>query len=283
MQILQFIIKLLGVTVLLLLVETRSPAQTQTPEELYKRLQDSMVSKGGQPASYDFSWVTPQIRAELIQYIHTASSLPESDFIPPKQALLYLDDPATVEEEIYAYRKADGAGSLGGPPEAILPYLIEDLTHASSENHIPLGVSLMDASLFCCFRTIIDWPGFPPETKKWADDLSSKLQFYYRIGPDSVANRLMREWWEHNKEAVLSRQYDKATWLPPASEQVPDGPMASGPWASPQPQPTQPPSPTPAPQVQPAIDTSIPVSIYGIIVLSLAAIVGLWYFLRSKK
>jgi hypothetical protein len=255
MQAQHILLKLFCASLFFPLLETKSLAQSQTPEELYVHLENTIVVNGNSP-HYDFSWVTPEIRAELIQYAYTTSSntLPNPQFITSKDALLMLGDPATVQEAVNAYRKADGAESLGGPPESILPYLIDDLTHASSEDHIPLGYSLMDKSLMCSFAVISSWPAFPAATRAWAADSYHKIGLYYLLGPNTNANRMMRKWWEHNKEAILSRQYDKATWLPPASEEVPDGPLATAPSASSQLNPTQ---PTPAPQVQPAIDTSI--------------------------
>lgn len=227
-------------TLFSLLMETTN--QAQTPEELYKRLEDSMVCKGGQPTSYDFSWVTPQIRAELIQYASTTSigNLSKPQFITPREALLYLGESSTIKEQMNNYRKADGKENIWGPPD-LLPYLVDDLIHASSENHVgvPGSYSLMDTSLLGSFEIIYQWTPFPAATRSWAGDTYRKIGLYYRLGPDSNANRLLRDWWKHNKEAILSRRYDQAAWLPPASEEVSDGPMASLPAVSSKSKPAQ--------------------------------------------
>jgi hypothetical protein len=108
----------------------------------------------------------------------------------------------------------------------------------------------MDQSVKSAYNIIAGWSAFPTATRDWAQRMGFNFPLH-GIGSNAPENRLLRKWWEHNKEAILSRQYDKATWLPPASEEVP---LATAPSASSQLNPTQ---PTPAPQVQPAIDTSV--------------------------
>jgi hypothetical protein len=140
----------------------------------------------------------------------------------------------------------------------------------------------MDKSTAMMYQILTIYPSFPAETRQWARKEMALAQMN-EGGANSEANQLMRQWWEHNKDAVLSRQYDKATWLPSASEEIPVRPTDTSPAASSQPTPTQPPPPTHASEVQPDSETGIPWWIYAVIVLSLGLIVGLWYFLRSKK
>jgi len=182
--------------------------------DLYKRLEDSITRNNSNHAYRDFSWITPQIRSELIQYAYSRSNDPSmKEIVPTKEALFWLGDTATIEEKIKAYHKTDGAQDIIGPPD-ILPYLVADLTSAPFENHNPLGYSPMDKSLVCCLQTIAQWPAFPAETRKWAQGL--RANFGVRgIGPTAPENSLVREWWEHNKSAVLARNYADATWLPP--------------------------------------------------------------------
>jgi hypothetical protein len=231
------------------------------------------------------SWITPEIRAQLIQYASTADThdLPKPQFITPQDALYMLGDKATVEARIRTYHKADGAQDIGGPPD-VLPYLIGDLTQASTENHtgVPGHYSLMDTSVIDIYGIIAQWPAFPAETRKWAGDMQYNFMSYaYGYGPNSLANRLMREWWEHNKEAVLSRQYDKATWLPPQNEksQTQNPVQASTPPAETKASS----SPTLTSQAHASTETSVPLRLYAIIVLTVGALAGLWYFLRAKK
>ena len=192
----------------------------QTVESEYVRLENCMVSRGNEPTSYDFSWVTPRIRADLIRYASTTKSddLPKPQFISPDEARFYLGDPDIIQAHVKAYRLADGGENMWGPPD-VLPYLMDDLVHASSTDHIGVvgRYSLMDTSLISSCVIIYQWTPFPEKTRSFAADLSQNLLFY-KLGPTSKGNLLMREWWEHNKEAVQSRRYNEANWVPSADE-----------------------------------------------------------------
>jgi hypothetical protein len=264
---------------LFILLSAASISYGDAQSDLYHRLEDTISIHTGQPY-LDFSWMSPNDRTELIQYINAnQNNLPDRQFIRPDEALFWLGDPTVVQEHVDSYRKADGGDDIGGPPD-VLPYLVDDLTHASSINHIgvPWKHSLMDTSVINAYSIIAQWPAFPVATRAWAQRTRYNFPIY-GSGPTATANSMMREWWEHNKDAVLSRQYDKATWLPPVSEEIPGRPMAASPAASSQPTPNQ--TSSSSALTQP--DLSIPLWIYGVIVLSLGSIGGAWYFLRSKK
>jgi hypothetical protein len=55
--------------------------------------------------------------------------------------------------------------------------------------------------LFC----IVESPEFPAKTQGWVRSLDGRDEW-------TAAN----QWWIHNKEAVLAKRYQDATWLPPA-------------------------------------------------------------------
>ena len=191
------------------------PSLGDEKSDLYKRFENSL-STGTKQVLHDFSWMTPQMRTELIEYANAKIHDPaKTDFVPPKEVLFWLGDTNVLKERVEAYRKADGATNIEGPPD-VLPYLIDDLSHASSENHIgvPGKLSLMDTSVVSAYDIINQWPAFPAATRAWAQRLGYNFGIY-GSGPNARENRLLREWWEHNKVAVLSGQYSNATWLPP--------------------------------------------------------------------
>jgi hypothetical protein len=184
--------------------------------DLYKRFEHSLTVNGSDHAWHDFTWMTSQMRTELIQYAYSRiNDQTMKVFVQPKEILYWLGDVPTIEEEIKAYRKADGARDIVGPPD-VLPYLIDDLTHASSENHmgVPGKFSLMDTSVINAFVIIDQWPAFPSATHDWAQRTCVRFGVH-GSGPNALENRLLREWWDHNKNAILARRYADAMWLPP--------------------------------------------------------------------
>jgi hypothetical protein len=59
---------------------------------------------------------------------------------------------------------------------------------------------------------------FPAETRKWADRVLIIIGTEPINSGYEVAVPQFKLWWEHNKAAVLAKQYNKANWLPAVSE-----------------------------------------------------------------
>ena len=65
--------------------------------------------------------------------------------------------------------------------------------------------SFQDRALHFALQIIKRSTRFPPAARAWVSALHSMP-----VDPDAQ----FKDWWEHNKEAVLAKQYEKATWIP---------------------------------------------------------------------
>jgi len=125
----------------------------------------------------------------------------------------------------------------------------------------------------------------PFSQKRTCQSLAKKIEYRARttmigLGSDGSAVKSIRLWWEHNKEAVLSRQYAKATWLPSASEQVSDNPIVIKANSSHRSDPLNPASASVLPP-RPSTNPSLPSWIYAVAICGLGLIGGLWYRFRK--
>ncbi len=206
--------RILFLTILLFLSLSRLEAQNieNEAQKFQQSFQGSLV---------DLTWLDDQARSELTSYYNSRQNIPVPNWqLSADDALYWLGDPTEIQKGVDEYNQKDGASMLTGPPD-ILPYLIDDVTNGNFTRHtLSKPHSLMDQSVISACWVIRHWAGFPKETREWAGDMGSKffLYYYYGIGPKSKANKMMREWWFHNRDAVLARKYSEATWLPPEEE-----------------------------------------------------------------
>jgi hypothetical protein len=193
----------------------------------------SAIGSTDYPQNADMSWVTPELTQSLI--IEAKSNLHNSDPLKggmANMALIELGDPSTIESYMADYHH----GKLSVMPSIqLLPYLIDDLYHGSTQidamapnSDVTAGPSLMDNSTVTMYKIVALYPSFRPEIRAWAK--REMATGFSNEGPNSEANQLMRMWWEHNKEAVLTHEYGKVNWLPTpdqeAAEHAKDKPLA---------------------------------------------------------
>jgi len=236
----------------------------------------------------DLSWITSEQRKILIQQARNDLNSPiESVKTSAKDQLTTLDDEAMLQQLANESKAGNGLSEyilLNYGNEIALKYLTDAIyngsSKASGEGDV-MGISEMDAAVLGAFRIIIRSKSFPEETRKWA----KKIEYRARttmigLGSDGSAVKSIRLWWEHNKEAVLSRQYAKATWLPSASEQVSDNPIVIKANSSHRSDPLNPASASVLPP-RPSTNPSLPSWIYAVAICGLGLIGGLWYRFRK--
>ncbi len=135
---------------------------------------------------------------------------------------------------------------------ALLPYLMDDVYHGSTADRsggdlvIP---SIRDQSSTFAVWTIESGKLLPAATRAWADSLHTLNQEWWtpNTPPETAGPAIiqLKAWWEHNKEAILAKQYDKATWLPPATLGMNTPAAATPAVIAPTPAPSKPPEPPP--------------------------------------
>ena len=105
-------------------------------------------------------------------------------------------------------------GSIRDSSEVVLPYLMSDIYIGSAESR-PGGsdtprASIIDTSTIMILEIIIRSERFSKATRVWCTSVYEAC----KTSGIATATPQLKAWWEHNKAAVLAKQYDKATWLP---------------------------------------------------------------------
>lgn len=128
------------------------------------------------------------------------------------ELLVRLKDDETIRDLVNKYHsdpsKEEGFLRLGANSE-IIPFVAPDLSlpkDAGKQFFGDVGVpATRDWAASLILWCIVNSPEFPAKTQAWA----------HTDGRDdwSKAN----QWWTHNKDAVLAKRYQDATWLPPAT------------------------------------------------------------------
>jgi hypothetical protein len=180
--------------------------------------------------AFDASSIPPESRPVVVQRIHEILNGPN----------VSADTRYTYNYKLAQLGDADGfrglletfhgrGGDIGGigvegqlgdfANETLLPLIIPDVFDPSTEwvsngtdvSRAPISYRAAKIALQCLMNS----DKFSARTRQWAHEMVSPM----RSEPNYSRNRardLMRQWWEHNKAAVLAKQYDKATWLPPS-------------------------------------------------------------------
>lgn len=182
-------------------------------EALYRRYKDS-VFNGEAYLRYDQRWVTPEMRDALIAKARQLADDPDPKTrLTAQSILIRLGDEASLQAVMDRFHKGDY-----GIPEsdALLPYLVNEI-YTGETGIVRDHMSPMDIALKEMYNIIGHYASFPEKTREWA--LSTRHLLSFDRGPGCPANQLMRLWWEHNKDAVIAKQYANATWTPSAEEQ----------------------------------------------------------------
>jgi hypothetical protein len=85
--------------------------------------------------------------------------------------------------------------------------------HLRAQEHDTLALTSRDRAVHSAMARIIYWREFPAETREWARIVLNSTLDEEATGYVAAPGQF-KAWWEHNKEAVLAKDYAKATWLP---------------------------------------------------------------------
>lgn len=188
-------------------------------DSLYKQYTTNILS-GDFDERYDQRWVTPEMRQELlIKAREMERSHDASTSIIAKTALIRLGDEDSIKQCINDFEKSTFAGSNFGFPESqyLLPYLIAEI-YSAPTNPVYREMSPMDLAVQGAYNILRHYRTFPDEVRTWVKHIRRTIR--QGTGPTDPHNQLLRLWWEHNKDAVLSEDYAKATWLPSAKQEA---------------------------------------------------------------
>ncbi len=163
---------------------------------------------------------------------------------------------------------------------AMLPYLMDDAINGPTEGRayvdggdMPGGQSFRNTSSLMAMRTILESSAFPPATRAWAKQAHKIVYEGFIQSEKQQAREQLKLWWEHNKAAILAKDYAKATWLPTTAGQAP--PALSAPAKNPAPVSLTTPSPAPS--------ESSPALKWLLLAAATLAALGLgWRLLRRK-
>jgi hypothetical protein len=177
-------------------------------DKLYDRY-ISTITSGYNPEQNDTSWLTQKDRQILIDKANLSLSSNDSfTRSAALQALVMLGDKTTISSYIQDYHdnKLEPMASI-----QLLPNLMDDVFNGSTVQRDRYTPSIMDHSTLLSYQILRDYPKFPKQTRDWAAGAEK-----YRDAKDSKShdNYYLREWWNHNKSAVLAGQYQEADWLP---------------------------------------------------------------------
>ena len=180
--------------------------------------------------SNDISWVTSDIKSTVIQRLKLIqNSSPDNDIRDnAENGLVALGDDETIARLANQLQSGDFALQSTAENklrlygrEGIIVYLAPLMFLADkARSEYNGGIdrvetdSLHDRAASMIIRAVGRSTAFPIATTAWAKNLSVGE---VGIGADHNHD-LVRQWWAHNKNAILSRQYSNATWLPSPSE-----------------------------------------------------------------
>jgi hypothetical protein len=151
-------------------------------------------------------------------------------------ALLALKDEEGIAILAQAYNsgvwpavvaEADFKMAAGNGDASILPYLIHNIYNGATQDRgggDSYRPSVRDAALMIAADSIAKSPLFPPATRDWASLHARDVKKIPWVRfEESLAQ--FKAWWEHNREAVLAKDYANATWLP-TGDPVHDAPQS---------------------------------------------------------
>jgi hypothetical protein len=186
--------------------------------------------------STKIEWILPEQRPMATQRLRAMLLVAPGEGAYSKReivenVLLALRDDEMLRQVAVKYQEGhERAGerlALYAREDAI-QYIIPKVFYDSSKAYVPRGARGADEyympmyeATYRVYRLFAKSELLPPQTRAWAAQ-----QFKVRLvnagwdGPDGVAITSLRQWWGHNKAAVLSKKYDLATWLPPVEERI---------------------------------------------------------------
>jgi hypothetical protein len=214
-------------------------------------------------------------------------------------ALIALDDKSSIEFLIAEYQKYDNRAAWDFFPKAfqwaanphVITYLAPDFQlnepndgfYGKKGEGTEFGISVPPRSIYSgtiAMRITANSPAFSPELQAWGKQAQA-----FRFKHPEAFRRLMRKWWEQNKEAFEKRDYQAVRSIALVVEEEPV--VAE---VKPTPAPSESPTPTP-PSPEPTISiTQLPpappsspmdwVLVGGLMTVAVLAGAGIWMFLK---
>ncbi|GAA5126802.1 hypothetical protein JIN84_09400 [Luteolibacter yonseiensis] len=174
------------------------------------------------PPSSGFGWLPREYGSAAIQYLLQKSRDPRREVrIRAKATLIGLRHQQTIDEVIGDYSREDETASeimkeVQGYGDLLKP-LIPIFDTASTaprknrnQQEIPAFKSHVGNVILYC---LMNDEGFPKETRDWAGALWVETSKSYE-GPEFHPIWLLRNFLEHNKQALTSGNHAGAVWLP---------------------------------------------------------------------
>jgi len=164
--------------------------------------------------------MTPEMRSAVISKLHDNLNKRRYDEIdqPSYNVLVTLNDEAAIQAMVDAYHQGSSLGESvleWSAREGSLGILAHDVVNGATDFRSEgdsRTLSIRDQSTLLMLNAIARSEVFSADARAWADKLA-KDTFFNRVNFD-YANNCTKNWWSHNREAVLSRHYNEATWLP---------------------------------------------------------------------
>jgi hypothetical protein len=133
--------------------------------------------------------------------------------------LVMLGHAETIQELVETIQRRPYGGNPieGSPTETTIPYLIPLLFRGSTipdpvyVSPIRGDVTARDRAALAIMQALRRRLVFPDDTRRWAEKMSRTLLYPMR----EQRVDLVKQWWEHNKQAIEEGRYSEATWLPP--------------------------------------------------------------------
>jgi len=218
------------------------------------------------PGNKNFRTLSSGEQAEVIRRLHLQMGDPDPSMrFGSSLSLLLLRDDVGIAYMVGLYQQPWDPESHSDKPgsqlsaerilesaahagvEGILPFLMDNVYHGSPMSRVisgPMDVvimpSIQEQSIEMALKSIIKSSAYPQAARDWATRTQNTFDRYAPVEQRKQALAQLKLWWEHNKAAILAKDYAKATWLPPAV----GGETTPAPSAPVQP---SPPAPTPVP------------------------------------
>ncbi len=197
----------------------------KTHEDLIERTEQKFI--GFRSPSYGWiepqklvvvDWVKPEYRPIVIEYLKNKAKDPKYSE-RAQRTLIALDDDPTITTAIKQFDEGtlveDSVLWQNLRAEKI-KYWVPEI-YEGADKLIELWPGFKQSRRRIALTYLLDTVGineggsFPVPATQWAGHLHYNIQ---KIPEDTHIDWLFKQWWEHNKEAILAEKFSEATWVP---------------------------------------------------------------------
>lgn len=264
-----------------------APAHGATGQEIYILVDRDEITRIVMPERVRYDSLSAERQAEMLRAIKAQRDSTDAEVRSDAwRSLISLEDEEAIAIVVKTFLEDPYSdaypGALSFAAPSLLPHLIDAIYNGATKltddermralKNDDWFFSTRARALHMAIGKLSGWKQFPAATQEWA----TVVGIVSFRAPDDIEDELaaaqFKAWWEHNKEAVLAKDYAKATWLP---TEVPD-PIARY-WQPPGAKATVTPAPRPASApaavIPPAPAASrLPWLLGGLAALALAAV-----------